>query len=200
MMRLAEAAAHDRAAAPAAADPRVHRRVAPTRRTLRAGDLFVALRGERFDGHAFLAAGDARAAPPRRWSTARHQGEFPLPLLVVEDTQARARRARARHWRARFSPAADRDHRQQRQDHGQGDARRDPARACRRRRRCSPPRGNLNNDIGMPLTLLRLRAAHRCCAIEMGMNHAGEIAYLARHRRSRPSRSSTTRSASTSSS
>jgi UDP-N-acetylmuramoyl-tripeptide--D-alanyl-D-alanine ligase len=39
--------------------------------------------------------------------------------------------------------------------------------------------GNLNNDIGVPLTLLRLRAEHRCCAIELGMNHRGEIAYLA---------------------
>ena len=39
--------------------------------------------------------------------------------------------------------------------------------------------GNLNNDIGLPLTLLRLRAAHRYCAIELGMNHKGEIAYLA---------------------
>ncbi len=40
-------------------------------------------------------------------------------------------------------------------------------------------RGNLNNDIGLPLTLLALRHAHRWCAIELGMNHKGEIAYLA---------------------
>ena len=39
--------------------------------------------------------------------------------------------------------------------------------------------GNLNNDIGVPLTVLKLRAGHRCCAIELGMNHKGEIAYLA---------------------
>jgi len=39
--------------------------------------------------------------------------------------------------------------------------------------------GNLNNEIGLPLTLLRLRETHRCCAIELGMNHKGEIAYLA---------------------
>src|SRR5205085_2480363 len=40
--------------------------------------------------------------------------------------------------------------------------------------------GNLNNDIGLPLTLLRLRESHRYGAIEVGMNHKGEIAYLAR--------------------
>jgi UDP-N-acetylmuramoyl-tripeptide--D-alanyl-D-alanine ligase len=39
--------------------------------------------------------------------------------------------------------------------------------------------GNLNNDIGLPLTLLRMRGEHRWCAIELGMNHKGEIAYLA---------------------
>ena len=67
-------------------------------RALRSGDLFVALRGERFDGHTFLAqakgAGASAAMVDRR-----HQGEFPLPVVVVEDTKL-ALGDLARQWRA----------------------------------------------------------------------------------------------------
>src|SRR5574341_2524658 len=72
-------------------------------RSIRAGDLFVALRGERFDGHDFLksaAASRAAAAMVDR----SYQGEYPLPALVVEDTR-RALGDLARYWRARFVPA-----------------------------------------------------------------------------------------------
>ena len=68
-------------------------------RTVRAGELFVALRGDRFDGHGFLkAAASARAAAAMVDS--RYHGEYPVPALVVEDTK-RALGDLARYWRAR---------------------------------------------------------------------------------------------------
>ncbi len=145
-------------------------------RSLRAGDLFVALRGERFDGHAFLAqakGGGASAA----MVDSRHQGEFPLPVVVVDDTK-RSLGSLARGWRARFSPVLI----AVAGSNGKTTVKEMLAailRAHAGEQAVLATAGNLNNDIGLPLTLLRLRSAHRCCAIELGMNHRGEIAYLA---------------------
>src|SRR4249919_1003494 len=143
-------------------------------RTLRSGDLFVALRGDRFDGHAFLgqakSAGAIAAMVDRR-----HQGEFPLPVLVVEDTK-RSLGDLARHWRARFSPALIAIV----GSNGKTTVKEMLAAILRSHageEAVLATAGNLNNDIGLPLTLLRLRSGHRCCAIELGMNHKGEIAY-----------------------
>jgi len=145
-------------------------------RALRSGDLFVALRGERFDGHTFLAqakgAGASAAMVDRR-----HQGEFPLPVVVVEDTKL-ALGDLARKWRARFSPALI----AVAGSNGKTTVKEMLASILRRHAgddAVLATAGNLNNDIGLPVTLLRLREAHRCCAIELGMNHKGEIAYLA---------------------
>jgi UDP-N-acetylmuramoyl-tripeptide--D-alanyl-D-alanine ligase len=145
-------------------------------RTLRSGDLFVALRGERFDGHGFLSqamGGGASAAMVDN----RHQGEFPLPVVVVQDTRLSLGDL-ARSWRARFSPALV----AVAGSNGKTTVKEMLASILRSHAGESAvlaTAGNLNNDIGLPLTLLRLRAQHRCCAIELGMNHKGEIAYLA---------------------
>ena len=145
-------------------------------RSIAKGDLFVALRGERFDGHAFLAqARDAGAAAAL--VDARHSGEYPLPVVVVEDTK-RALGDLARHWRARFSPALA----AVAGSNGKTTVKEMLASILRSHageQEVLYTQGNLNNDIGLPLTLLRLRKVHRCCAIELGMNHKGEIAYLA---------------------
>ena len=140
------------------------------------GQLFVALRGERFDGHAFLA--EAAAAAAAAAMVDRHYaGEFPLPVLIVEDTR-RALGDLARHWRERFSPALIAI------TGSNGKTTVKEMLACVLRQQAGDSAvlatvGNLNNDIGLPLTLLGLTPAHRYCAIELGMNHKGEIAYLA---------------------
>ncbi len=145
-------------------------------RGIASGDLFVALRGERFDGHAFLA--DAKqAGAVAALVDARYGGEYPLPVAVVEDTR-RSLGELARNWRARFSPAlvgiAG--------SNGKTTVKEMLASILRTHAgdgSVLATTGNLNNDIGLPLTLLRLRGRHRYCAIELGMNHKGEIAVLA---------------------
>jgi len=145
-------------------------------RALRHGDLFVALRGERFDGHAFLVAARAAGAAAAMID-AGFTGRAPLPVLVVRDTK-RSLGDLARYWRARFAPALVAIT----GSNGKTTTKEMLAAILRCHAgedRVLATAGNLNNDIGLPLTLLRLRAGHRYCAIELGMNHKGEIAYLA---------------------
>ena len=174
MMSLAEAAAV-LGAAVRGADVRFSG-VSTDTRTLRRGELFVALRGERFDGHGFLqnaAAAKAAAAVV----DSRHAGDLPLPAAVVDDTRL-ALGVLARHWRARFRPALV----AVAGSNGKTTVKEMLASILRSHagdEAVLATAGNLNNDIGVPLTLLRLRQGHRWCALELGMNHKGEIAYLA---------------------
>jgi len=145
-------------------------------RRIERGDLFVALRGERYDGHQFLAAAAAAGAAAALIDR-RHAGPSPLPAVVVEDSR-RALGDLARHWRARFTPALV----AVTGSNGKTTVKEMLAAILRSHAgedAVLATAGNLNNDIGLPLTLLRLRQAHRWCAIELGMNHKGEIAYLA---------------------
>jgi UDP-N-acetylmuramoyl-tripeptide--D-alanyl-D-alanine ligase len=145
-------------------------------RSLRAGELFVALRGEQFDGHAFLEQAKATGAAAAMVD-ARYGGQFPLPVLVVDDTRT-ALGTLAGHWRARFSPALI----AVTGSNGKTTVKEMLASILRSHAGSDgvlATAGNLNNDIGVPLTLLRMRESHRCCAIELGMNHKGEIAHLA---------------------
>jgi UDP-N-acetylmuramoyl-tripeptide--D-alanyl-D-alanine ligase len=150
-------------------------------RTLKAKDLFVALRGERFDGHRFL--GDARAAGAvAAMVDEADAAKDSLPVLVVDDTRLALGRLAA-HWRSRFTlPLVALTGSSGKttvkemlaailRDASALDASADES--------VLATRGNLNNDIGMPLMLLELNSAHRYAVIEMGMNHAGEIRYLA---------------------
>lgn len=146
-------------------------------RVIGRGELFVALRGERFDGHAFVAAVAKSGAAAAMVDRAFDASGAGLPLIVVEDTRL-ALGALAANWRARFTPVligvAG--------SNGKTTTKEMIAsilRAAAGEDQVLATAGNLNNDIGLPLTLLRMRAAHRWCAIELGMNHKGEIAYLA---------------------
>jgi UDP-N-acetylmuramoyl-tripeptide--D-alanyl-D-alanine ligase len=174
MMRLAETAAA--LGGRASGGDALFTGVSTDSRSLRQGDLFVALRGERFDGHGFLKAAAAAKAAAAMVDSG-YAGEYPLPALVVNDTK-RSLGDLARYWRARFAPAlvgiAG--------SNGKTTVKEMLAAIFRKHASESAvlaTRGNLNNEIGLPLTLLGLRHLHRWCAIELGMNHKGEIAYLA---------------------
>lgn len=149
-------------------------RVHTDTRSLQSGDLFVALRGERFDAHDFLPqaiqAGAAAAmaergireagmsglivTDPKRALgelAAAWRGQFDLPLIAVTGSNGKTT---VTQMIASILKALSPEH-------------------------SLATQGNLNNDIGVPLTLLQLRAHHQIAVVELGMNHPGEIAYLA---------------------
>jgi UDP-N-acetylmuramoyl-tripeptide--D-alanyl-D-alanine ligase len=145
-------------------------------RSIRPGDLFVALRGERFDGHAFLDAAFAAGAVAAMVDERAHVVRAQASLLIVTDTRLALGRLAAA-WRERFTiPVIA-------VTGSNGKTTVKEMLAAVLREAAGEPgvlatAGNLNNDIGMPLTLLQLRSQHRFAVIEMGMNHLGEIRYL----------------------
>ena len=153
-------------------------RVHSDTRTLAAGDLFVAIRGERFDANALLAEARAQGAvaalcqPGASGGFAAHG----LPCIEVDDSIA-ALGDLAAGWRAQFSlPLVAVTG-----SNGKTTVTQMTAAILRAAQgeHAFATQGNLNNDIGLPLTLLRLTAAHRVGVVELGMNHPGEIARLA---------------------
>ncbi len=141
------------------------------------GGLFVALRGEHFDGHQFvrevLSLGAAAAMVDAAWAA---MVGIELPLLVVDDTR-RGLGLLAANWRRRFAiPLIGITG-----SNGKTTIKEMCAAILRAHLGANAvlaTSGNLNNDIGLPLTLLTLRPQHRAAVIEMGMNHAGEISWL----------------------
>jgi UDP-N-acetylmuramoyl-tripeptide--D-alanyl-D-alanine ligase len=149
-------------------------RVHTDTRTLQAGDLFVALKGDNFDAHDFLqqAREKGAVAAIAQYGLAKSglpglevadsklalgelgaawRAQFQLPLIAVTGSNGKTTLTQMiasilRAWKADGAFATE---------------------------------GNFNNDIGVPLTLLRLRASHQAAVVELGMNHPGEIAYLA---------------------
>ena len=143
-------------------------------RTLAPGALFVALRGERFDGHEYVAAARERGAAV---ALVERTVDVELPQVVVADSK-RALGVAAAQWRARFAlpviaVAGSNGKTTVTQMIASilAAAYGDKARLA--------TRGNLNNEIGVPLMLWQLGKQHRAAVFELGMNHVGEIAYLA---------------------
>ena len=142
------------------------------------GMLFVALKGDRFDGHDYvvevLAQGAAGVLVAQDWATEHAD----LPLVGVPDTRLALGQLAAQ-WRSRFhipligvtgsngkTTVKEMCAAILRADYGQNAV--------------LATGGNFNNDIGLPLTLLKLLHTHHAAVIEMGMNHPGEIDYLTR--------------------
>jgi len=143
-------------------------------RTLGPGSLFVALRGERFDGHDYLGEAAAKGAAAAVVAEARAGEASPLPRLAVADTLA-ALGAIARLHRRRFPiPVVAVTG-----SNGKTTTREMIAEILATRGKVLRTEGNLNNEVGVPLTLLGLDPSHTSAVIEMGMSHPGEIARLA---------------------
>jgi len=142
-------------------------------RALTRDALFIALTGERFDGHAFVDA----VADHGACAVVARQANRRLPAIIVGDTR-RALGDLAAGWRRRFAiplvAVTGSNGKTTTKEmiasilsaaYGESDR--------------LATRGNLNNDIGVPLTVLGLRAHHRAAVVELGMNHPGETARLA---------------------
>lgn len=142
-------------------------------RTVTPDMLFVALQGPNFDGHDFLPAVAERGAAGAL--VQRVVSDVALPQIAVADALV-ALQTLAATWRSRFRiPLVAVTG-----SCGKTTVKDMLAAIFRQAGPCLATTGNLNNHIGLPLTLLRLRPEHRFAVIEMGMNHPGEIALLTR--------------------
>ncbi|WP_151448573.1 UDP-N-acetylmuramoyl-tripeptide--D-alanyl-D-alanine ligase [Lacisediminimonas profundi] len=149
--------------------------VSTNSREVRPGNLFIALRGERFDAHEFL--GQVAAAGAAAVVAERVPPGFALPALIVPDSRI-ALGEIGNFWRTQFdmpliavtgsngkTTVKEMIASILKLEYGEDNY--------------LATRGNFNNEIGVPLTLLRLEAGHRAAVLELGMNHPGEIARLA---------------------
>ncbi len=148
-------------------------------RTVAPGELFFAVRGERHDGHDFVSAaferGSLAAVVARSRAASLPDVALARPLLIAEDPllalQALATHVR-RQWGHHVVAITG--------SAGKTTTKDAAATALGAKFRVLKSQGNLNNNFGLPLQLLRLMPEHEFAVVEMGMNHSGEIAALAR--------------------
>ncbi|NLP61940.1 UDP-N-acetylmuramoyl-tripeptide--D-alanyl-D-alanine ligase [Paraburkholderia sacchari] len=176
MLTLREAAALIPGASVLGDENATFERIATDSRTAGPGDLFVALKGDRFDAHDFLSEVAGRHVSAALVS--RSPGDWRMPALRVDDTR-KALGALALGWRRRFTmPLVAVTGSNGKTTVKEMIASIFAAAVGEDARLATA--GNLNNDIGVPLTLLRLNAAHKLAVVELGMNHPNETELLAK--------------------
>ncbi|MES2499104.1 MAG: UDP-N-acetylmuramoyl-tripeptide--D-alanyl-D-alanine ligase [Pseudomonadota bacterium] len=143
-------------------------------RSIIKNQLFVAIKGENFDGNTYALDAIKQGAAAVLVSDEQTKA---MPAIVVEDTRLALGKL-AQYWRNQFdipviaiTGSNGKTTTKEMLSAILGAAARGP-------KKVHATVGNLNNDIGMPLTLLKLRGEHAYAVIEMGMNHLGEIDYL----------------------
>jgi UDP-N-acetylmuramoyl-tripeptide--D-alanyl-D-alanine ligase len=142
-------------------------------RTVAPGNLFVALRGERFDAHAFLADAVKQGAAALVVSDAQAAATLGVPVFVVSDTTAALGalgRYRRRAWGKTVVAVAG--------SNGKTSTKELTSAALGSRFAVYATRGNLNNHVGVPLTLLAIPDDADVAVVEIGTNHPGEVAVL----------------------
>ena len=148
-------------------------RVETDSRTIHTGSLFVPLVGERFDGHAYINAaleGGAAGCFTQRERESYLPGKF---YIKVDSTQ-KALRDLAKYYKKKFPiPVVALTG-----SVGKTTTKDMVAAVLGEKYKVLKTEGNLNNEIGVPMTLLRLNHEHEIAVLELGMNHAGEIDYL----------------------
>ncbi|MDE3199908.1 MAG: UDP-N-acetylmuramoyl-tripeptide--D-alanyl-D-alanine ligase [Acidobacteriota bacterium] len=147
-------------------------------RTIEPGELFFAVKGDRLDGHDFVAMaverGAAAAVVARSKAASLPNEALAVPLLIADDplTAMQSLAAHVRRlWGKRLVAITG--------SAGKTTTKEAVAAALGAKYNVLKSKGNLNNAFGMPLQLLRLEPEHEYAVIEMGMNHLGEIAALA---------------------
>jgi UDP-N-acetylmuramoyl-tripeptide--D-alanyl-D-alanine ligase len=138
-------------------------------RSIKPGELFIAITGEQFDGHDFIAQAKANGAV----AVLVDRPTAELPFLEVADTRLALGTAAAAWLRQLNIPVAAITG-----SNGKTTVKEMLASILRESFSVHWSQGNLNNDYGVPLTLLKLTPEHQCVVLEMGANHPGEIAYL----------------------
>jgi len=145
-------------------------------RAIRPGDLYIGIRGERFDGGAFAHEAAARGAAGAIIERSQASSTPPgFPVIAVEDALAALSRLAAA-WRDRLTLRALCIT----GSNGKTSTKEFVASVLSERYRVTKTEGNLNNHIGLPLSILAARGQDQIAVWEIGMNHPGEIAPLAR--------------------